>query len=115
MHDDVRRNPALLKLDLFCKGLRLDESMLGRLFTDSDLRARFEVTPDDELITYRSVNGNKAYINRGWLPQDVTYEGTIEVQVPSPFSYKVTQTIRRGETALERDELEGIITACAAR
>ena len=23
---DVRRNPALLKLDLYCKGLRLDDS-----------------------------------------------------------------------------------------
>jgi hypothetical protein len=38
-------------------------------------------------------------------------KGKVEVQVPSPFSYKVTQTIRRGETALERDELEALITA----
>ena len=25
---DVRRNPALLKLDLYCKGMRIDESCL---------------------------------------------------------------------------------------
>ena len=31
-------------------------------------------------------------------------------KVPSSFSYKVTQTIRRGEPALERDVLEGILT-----
>jgi hypothetical protein len=41
-------------------GLRLDRSMLSRLFTDADLRARFNVKPEDELITYQSVNGNKA-------------------------------------------------------
>jgi len=57
------------------------------------------------------VNGAKAHVVRDPLPKDVTYEGTVEVQVPSPFSYKVTQTIRRGETALERDELEAPITA----
>ena len=28
MESDVRRNPALLKLDLYCKGLRLDEAEL---------------------------------------------------------------------------------------
>lgn len=28
METDVRRNPALLKLDLFCKGIRLDDSCL---------------------------------------------------------------------------------------
>jgi hypothetical protein len=47
-------------LNLASRGLRLDEGMLARLFTDPALRARFGVTPDDELITYRSVNGNKA-------------------------------------------------------
>ena len=47
-------------LNLVSKGLKLDESMLSQLFTDRELRARFEVTPEDELITYRSVNGNKA-------------------------------------------------------
>ena len=25
---DVRRNPALLKLDLYCKGMRIDDSCL---------------------------------------------------------------------------------------
>src|SRR3989337_464634 len=29
MHLDVRRNPALLKLDLYCRGERLDDSCLG--------------------------------------------------------------------------------------
>src|ERR1700741_1967147 len=28
MNNDVRRNPALLKLDLYCKGMRLDDSCL---------------------------------------------------------------------------------------
>ena len=28
MHLDVRRNPALLKLDLYCKGMRIDDSCL---------------------------------------------------------------------------------------
>jgi Protein of unknown function (DUF1501) len=41
-------------------GMRLDRSMLSRLFTDADLRARFNIKPEDELITYQSVNGNKA-------------------------------------------------------
>ena len=26
MLDDVRKNPALLKLDLYCKGIRIDEN-----------------------------------------------------------------------------------------
>jgi len=30
METDVRRNPALLKLDLYCKGIRLDDSCLVR-------------------------------------------------------------------------------------
>jgi hypothetical protein len=60
-----------------------------------------------------SINGNKAHVVRDPLPQSVTYEGKVEVQVPSPFFYKVTQTIRRGEAALEREELEGILTAQA--
>lgn len=41
-------------------GRRLDAGMLSRLFTDPTLRAKFDVKPEDELITYRSVNGNKA-------------------------------------------------------
>lgn len=47
-------------LNLVSKGLKLDESMLAQLFTSSELRSRFEITPEDELITYTSVNGNKA-------------------------------------------------------
>ena len=30
MHLDVRRNPALLKLDLYCKGMRIDDSLSRR-------------------------------------------------------------------------------------
>jgi hypothetical protein len=47
-------------LNLVSKGLKLDESMLSQLFTHADLRAKFEIKPEDELITYTSVNGNKA-------------------------------------------------------
>jgi hypothetical protein len=47
-------------LQLAAKGMKLDRSMLLRLFTDSALREEFGVQPADELITYRSVNGNKA-------------------------------------------------------
>ena len=42
------------------KGKSLDKSMLNKLFGDPALKERFSVTPPDELITYRSVNGNKA-------------------------------------------------------
>ncbi|MEO6787836.1 MAG: hypothetical protein ABI318_17065 [Chthoniobacteraceae bacterium] len=38
----------------------LDRPMLLRLFTDGALREEFRIQPADELITYRSVNGNKA-------------------------------------------------------
>ena len=41
-------------------GRGLDVTLLSRLFADADLRARFEITPADELITYESINGNKA-------------------------------------------------------
>ena len=47
-------------LQLASKGMKLDRSMLLRLFTDNALREEFQVQPADELITYRSVNGNKA-------------------------------------------------------
>lgn len=46
--------------NLASAGLRLDRSMLSRLFTDPELRGRFNIKPEDELITYQSVNGNKA-------------------------------------------------------
>jgi hypothetical protein len=64
-------------LNLAAKGLKLDESMLGRLFTDPELRERFEVSPEDELITYRSVNGNKArtkFSPRANVQAMMTYE-----------------------------------------
>jgi hypothetical protein len=46
--------------NLSAGGKRLNEGELSRLFTDAELKARFKVTPADELITYQSVNGNKA-------------------------------------------------------
>jgi hypothetical protein len=42
------------------KGKTLDKPMLMKLFSDPVLKEKFAVTPPDELITYRSVNGNKA-------------------------------------------------------
>ncbi len=42
------------------KGLRLNRSLLSQLFTDPELKERFNITPEDELITYQSINGNKA-------------------------------------------------------
>ncbi len=42
------------------RGKTLDPSKLSRLFNDKQLKEEFNIKPDDELITYRSVNGNKA-------------------------------------------------------
>jgi hypothetical protein len=46
--------------NLASSGKRLNRSELSRLFTDSALKEKFKVKPQDELITYQSVNGNKA-------------------------------------------------------
>ena len=46
--------------NLAITGYRMDRSLLGRLFTDTDLRAEFEIEPSDEQLNYRSVNGHKA-------------------------------------------------------
>jgi len=46
--------------ELTAQGLKLDRNMLGRLFSDPALKEEFSIKPADELITYRSVNGNKA-------------------------------------------------------
>lgn len=42
------------------KGKGLDRARLSRLFTDPVLKEKFKVKPEDELITYQSINGNKA-------------------------------------------------------
>ncbi len=42
------------------RGQSLDGAVVESLFQDDSLKAEFGVRPDDELITYRSVNGNKA-------------------------------------------------------
>lgn len=47
-------------LQLASRGRQLDRSQLQQLFRDPVLREQFRVTAKDELITYRSVNGNKA-------------------------------------------------------
>jgi len=70
-HANLRRDSALevvksynsardIYLKLNSAGRGLDKTMLSRLFTDSSLRERFKIKPNDELITYSSVNGNKA-------------------------------------------------------
>jgi hypothetical protein len=46
--------------NLASAGRRLDPGLLSRLFTDPEVRTRFNVKPEDELISYQSVNGNKA-------------------------------------------------------
>ena len=47
-------------LQLVAKGMRLDPEATAHLFEDPQLRQEFDVKPTDELLTYRSVNGNKA-------------------------------------------------------
>jgi hypothetical protein len=47
-------------LSLSENGRKLDRNLLLKLFSDPALREEFRVKPADELITYRSVNGNKA-------------------------------------------------------
>ncbi|MBT5925121.1 MAG: DUF1501 domain-containing protein [Verrucomicrobia bacterium] len=42
------------------RGQSMDANMLNGLFNDRTLKEEFEIRPEDELITYRSVNGNKA-------------------------------------------------------
>ncbi len=46
--------------NLTAAGKKLDRNMLSTLFYDAELKAKFNVKPGDELITYQSVNGNKA-------------------------------------------------------
>src|SRR5262249_28537860 len=50
METDVRRNPALLKLDLYCKGLRLDESCTAQKEGRPILRTRAGLGSGLELI-----------------------------------------------------------------
>ncbi len=47
-------------LKLTSRGRSLDRAKLRHLFRDPALREEFGITPRDELVTYRSVNGNKA-------------------------------------------------------
>ncbi|HZO87467.1 MAG TPA: hypothetical protein VFB38_03950 [Chthonomonadaceae bacterium] len=71
MHPHLRRDAdveVIKSFDSACNiyeslasaGRRLDKGMLSRLFADPVLRAKFDIKPEDELITYTSVNGNKA-------------------------------------------------------
>jgi hypothetical protein len=69
------------------------------------------ISHGDWTESFISVNGNKSRVIRDPRPQSETFEGSIEVQIPSSFSYKVTQTIGRGDPALERDEFEALLTA----
>ncbi|MCW5935515.1 MAG: hypothetical protein KIT45_14645 [Fimbriimonadia bacterium] len=45
---------------LMSTGYKLDKGLISRLFTDPALREKFQITPEDEMITYTSINGNKA-------------------------------------------------------
>ena len=54
------RSAREIYLSLAAKGLKLDHNVIRRLFVDPALREEFQVSQDDELLTYRSVNGNKA-------------------------------------------------------
>lgn len=47
-------------LSLANRGLELDPNLLENFFVSPALKEEFKVKPADELITYRSVNGNKA-------------------------------------------------------
>lgn len=42
------------------RGKNMDDKIINQLFNEKQLREAFEISPDDEVITYRSVNGNKA-------------------------------------------------------
>lgn len=42
------------------RGMHLDPTTLNTLFTDHRLKEEFKIQPADEIITYRSINGNKA-------------------------------------------------------
>ena len=91
--DDVRRNPALLKLDLYCKGARIDESCLvedagGRqiLRTRAGLGSGLEIVLPGELWT--------------------------NVPVVEPFAKTSPYLVasRNGKLVLEHDEL-GVVNA----
>ena len=47
-------------LRMSAAGRSLDPARVSRLFTDAALREKYHVAPPDELISYSSVNGNKA-------------------------------------------------------
>ena len=47
--------------NMTASGQKLDAGILAGLFNDPELKSRFKITPVDELISYRSVNGNKAH------------------------------------------------------
>lgn len=49
-----------LYLKMARRGQSLDRDRIAKLFDDLALREEFQVKTEDELITYRSVNGNKA-------------------------------------------------------
>src|SRR5205823_9920029 len=46
--------------NLTATGRTLAAGLVAGLFHDPELKSRFRVQPEDELIQYRSVNGNKA-------------------------------------------------------
>lgn len=71
LHSHLRRDASLdvvktynsardIYLRMSKAGLTLDPNKIGKLFTDPALREKYHVSPQDELISYNSINGNKA-------------------------------------------------------
>src|SRR5262245_2696285 len=88
------------------KGRTIDAPMLSQLFNDAALKERFGVTPSDELITYRSVNGNKArtkFSPNTNVQAMMTYE-LMRAGLSCSFFIE-SRDIRRFDTHLNRERL----------
>jgi hypothetical protein len=88
------------------KGKTIDGPILSQLFNDPALKERFGVTPSDELITYRSVNGNKArtkFSPNTNVQAMMTYE-LMRAGLSCAFFIE-SRDIRRFDTHLNRERL----------
>jgi len=92
--------------NLVSQGLKLDETVLGNLFVNRELRQKFEIKPEDELITYTSVNGNKArtkFSPRSNVQAMMTYE-LMRAGLGCTF-FVETRDIRRFDSHFNRSGL----------
>lgn len=92
--------------NLSAAGKGLNRSTLSSLFADRDLKERFKVKPADELITYQSVNGNKArtkFCPNTNVQAMMTYE-MMRADLSSAFWIE-TRDIRRFDTHFGRKDL----------